>query len=73
MTEQRMISEQTTLTPWRASGCKATARAGERCNQPAILAGVVCRFHGGASPKVKAAADRRHAAASAEALGPRSW
>lgn len=67
MTEQPMTGDQDGRTPWRATRCKATARGGAQCKQPAILGGVVCRFHGGASPQVKAAAERRHAAAVAEA------
>lgn len=41
---------------------KCTARSkhsGKRCNKFAILGGVVCRYHGGGAPQVKAAALRR--------------
>lgn len=37
--------------------CTATAKTtGNRCRQPAIRGGTVCRFHGGAAPQVKAKA-----------------
>jgi len=39
--------------------CTATARTGERCQQPSIHGGRVCRYHGGAAPQVKAAAAAR--------------
>jgi hypothetical protein len=40
--------------------CTATASStGERCKQPAIPGGNVCRFHGGSAPQVKEAADER--------------
>jgi hypothetical protein len=39
--------------------CRATNRAGERCGRSAIPGGVVCSFHGGKSPQVMAAAERR--------------
>lgn len=40
--------------------CSATARqTGERCGNPAIHGGTVCRFHGGGTPSVKARANLR--------------
>lgn len=40
--------------------CTATASStGERCKQPAIPGGNVCRFHGGSAPQVKAKAQER--------------
>lgn len=43
--------------------CKATIkRTGERCKNPAIPGGTVCRFHGGAAPQVQAKAAERLAA-----------
>jgi len=37
-----------------ADRCTATASStGERCKQPAIPGGNVCRFHGGAAPQVE--------------------
>lgn len=36
-----------------------TKRTGDRCRQPAIAGGTVCRFHGGNAPQVKGAAARR--------------
>ena len=39
--------------------CKATSRKGRKCKQPAIDGGTVCRYHGGAAPQVRAAAQRR--------------
>lgn len=39
-----------------ASRCKATNRQGQRCRQPHIAGGTVCRFHGGAAPQVIEAA-----------------
>jgi hypothetical protein len=43
-----------------ASNCTATAKStGNRCLQPAIPGGTVCRYHGGAAPQVKAKAEER--------------
>jgi len=43
-----------------ADRCTATASStGERCKQPAIPGGNVCRFHGGAAPQVEAKAQER--------------
>lgn len=63
--------------PWTDSGdaepmegrrrCRARNRRGERCGRAPIPGGVVCVMHGGASPQVRAAAERRHAAAVAAA------
>ena len=40
--------------------CTATASStGERCKQPAIPGGNVCRFHGGNAPQVQEKADER--------------
>jgi len=40
--------------------CTATASStGERCKQPAIPGGNVCRFHGGSAPQVEEKADER--------------
>lgn len=39
--------------------CKATNRQGRRCGRTPIAGGVVCRFHGGAAPQVKAKAMER--------------
>ena len=39
--------------------CKAKTRSGRRCKNPPILAGTVCRMHGGSAPQVKEAAQRR--------------
>ena len=39
--------------------CVATTRKGAHCTKAAIPGGTVCRFHGGAAPQVKAAAERR--------------
>lgn len=47
--------------------CAATSkRTGQRCGLPPIPGGTVCRFHGGATPVIKAAAARRLALAAAE-------
>lgn len=43
--------------------CHATTRAGERCGNPPMRGGRVCRMHGGAAPQVRAAAKRRAAMA----------
>ena len=51
------------------SQCTATNRAGERCGRPPIPGGSVCRFHGGAAPQVKAAAQARLRAMVDPALG----
>ena len=47
-----------------ATQCIAKSKKGRRCKNKAIIGGTVCRFHGGASPKVKA-----NAAVRAEVLG----
>lgn len=39
--------------------CVATNRAGKRCKNWPIKGGAVCRMHGGAAPRVRAAAHRR--------------
>jgi hypothetical protein len=40
--------------------CHGTSKqSGERCKRPAIIGGTVCKIHGGGSPAVRAAADRR--------------
>lgn len=39
--------------------CKAKTRAGAQCGNPPITGAVVCRMHGGSSPAVRAAAQRR--------------
>ena len=40
--------------------CTATASStGERCKQPAIPGGNVCRFHGGSAPQVEEKANER--------------
>jgi len=40
--------------------CTATATStGNRCKQPAIKGGTVCRFHGGEAPQVKKKAQER--------------
>lgn len=48
----------------KAKRCGATAKTtGKQCGYSAIPGGVVCRFHGGRAPQVKAAAERRLAEA----------
>ena len=42
-----------------AARCTATNRQGQRCGQPHIPGGTVCRFHGGAAPQVQAKAMER--------------
>lgn len=39
--------------------CTARARSGQRCKQPPIPGGTVCYWHGGAAPRVRAAAADR--------------
>jgi len=40
--------------------CKARSKThGGQCKQPAVLGAVVCHYHGGAAPQVKAAALER--------------
>ena len=42
--------------------CTATSKqTGERCKRPASKGATVCRHHGGNTPQVRAAAERRHA------------
>jgi hypothetical protein len=58
----------------KAERCTGTAKStGERCTQPAIPGGTVCRYHGGGAPQVKAAAEQRllfrRAVLEAETLG----
>lgn len=55
----------TELTTTRRQ-CTATNRSGERCGRAPIPGGTVCRVHGGAAPRVKAAAERRLALQQAE-------
>lgn len=53
--------------------CTAHNQSGSQCKNPAVPGATVCRFHGGAAPQVKAAAQRRLALAdahlAAETLG----
>jgi hypothetical protein len=39
--------------------CKATNRAGERCQKPPLVGQTICAMHGGKAPAVLAAAKRR--------------
>ena len=39
--------------------CKAHNRQGQRCKRTPIRGGVVCYYHGGAAPQVKASARER--------------
>jgi hypothetical protein len=49
-----------TANPTKGAHCTATAKStGERCRRSPIAGGIVCRVHGGAAPRVKAAAARR--------------
>lgn len=49
--------------------CTATASStGERCQQPAIDGGNVCRFHGGSAPQVEEKAEQRLARLADETL-----
>lgn len=44
----------------KARLCSARAKStGKKCTRPAIPGGSVCRFHGGAAPQVKRAAENR--------------
>lgn len=48
------------LNPDSPRRCTGTAKStGERCRNPAIPGGTVCRIHGGKAPQVQAAAERR--------------
>lgn len=54
--------------------CRGTSRqSGERCKRAAIPGGMVCVMHGGASPAVRKAAERRQAEAQAAALVNGLW
>jgi hypothetical protein len=44
------------MTKALATQCVAKTRQGNRCKQKAIIGGTVCRYHGGATKKVKAKA-----------------
>ena len=48
------------------SACTATNRSGTPCKRAAVPGATVCRMHGGASPQVKAAAQRRLEYATAQ-------
>lgn len=51
-----------------ADQCTAKAKStGQRCGKPAIPGGTVCRIHGGATPVIKAAGQRRLAELQAQA------
>jgi hypothetical protein len=48
------------MTKTPALKCSAKSKqSGQRCKQPAIPGGKVCRFHGGAAPQVKRKAAER--------------
>lgn len=50
------------MAPGHPMAVKCGARSkqsGQQCRQYAIPGGTVCRFHGGAAPQVKAAAEKR--------------
>ena len=50
------------MAPPRKDGARCTAKSkstGDRCKNPPIPGGRVCRVHGGAAPQVKAAAATR--------------
>ena len=50
------------MAPPRKDGARCTAKAkstGDRCKQPPIPGGTVCRTHGGSAPRVRAAGARR--------------
>src|ERR1017187_5281433 len=49
--------------------CTATSRKGNRCAQPAIPGGNVCRYHGGSAPQVKKSAALRLAMLVDPAIG----
>lgn len=52
-----------------APRCSAMSKqTGEQCKQRPIPGGTVCRFHGGGSPAVRAAAERRQLEAAAGAV-----
>lgn len=54
--------------------CRATSkRTGKRCGRYPVPGGTVCYFHGGASAKHLAAAERRRAEAEATALLELVW
>lgn len=46
--------------------CRGTTREGNPCARPTVIGAPVCLKHGGALPRVRAAADERLATASAE-------
>jgi len=50
------------MAPPRKDGRRCTAKSktsGERCKNPPIPGGTVCRIHGGGAPQVRAASARR--------------
>lgn len=54
--------------------CSAKSKqTGEQCKQRPIPGGTVCRFHGGAAPAVKAAAETRQAEAAADQAVRKLW
>lgn len=56
-----------------AGRCKATNRQGQRCRQPHIAGGTVCRFHGGSAPQVQKAAMERLRALQHPAVDALEW
>lgn len=57
-----------------APRCTATSKqTGEQCRQRPVKGGAVCRFHGGAAPQVKAAAEQRDLAQKADAAITQLW
>jgi hypothetical protein len=72
MEKAKPMGEQQAKRKRRPPAHRCTAHSkqtGERCRQPAIPGGNVCRYHGGASPQVQATAKERLAAMVDPALG----
>jgi hypothetical protein len=56
-----------------AGKCTATNRKGNRCTQPHIPGGTVCRYHGGAAPQVQQKAMERLRALQTPAIDALAW
>jgi hypothetical protein len=63
-----MTDPKTSEHSWLPVAIRCTAKSkttGRQCGRPIVPGATVCRYHGGAAPQVKAAAERRLADAAA--------
>ncbi len=67
-------ADPSTVPPIQPSiRCKAHRKTGAQCGNRPIPGGVVCRYHGGSAPQVKAAAEKRLADLKPAAIGYLDW